>query len=163
MIRGDWPSQYWDLLDKMDPTLIEVWPNNEYQDASGQPASMDVRIKPKGLSLLQQRPREVHRQVTVDGKGIDLRNDRSRMIVTPPIENLIIMATVWMNRLKTERNIGPWRANRLTLDRLLAYRGHELPPMLKDQLISALEKYIEPKNNGYPNKNAEEVSECVGV
>ena len=166
MIRGDWPSQYWDLLDKMDPTLIEVWPNNEYQDSSGQPASMDVRIRPKGLELLHlhqwQRPREVHRQVTIDGKKVDLRNDRARMIVTMSVESLVALTPIWIEQLQIEREPRPQRAMRLQLERLLAYRGPDLPLILKDKVITALMNHNK-KVNGYLNQTGEGVSECVGV
>ena len=82
--------------------------------------------------------------MTVDGKRVDLRSERAHMIVAPPVENLIIMASVWMKRLETEWDQRAWRANRLNLERLLTYRGHELPLPLKDDIIKALEKYPNP-------------------
>ena len=156
MIRGDWPSEYWDLLEKMDPTLIEAWPNNEYKDASGQPGSTSVRIKPKGLELLHQlqRPREVHRQVTIDGKHVDLRNSKNHLLMTVPIEHLEVVAPLWLNDFKTEQDLRAFRALRMKLQDLLAYRCSELSPPLKNMITSVLMTHSKPSCE-YPPENAQ--------
>jgi len=148
MVRADWVKDYPDLvelLSKADPTVVQAWPNSDFGTGEdGLPLAMTVRIEPLGARLLRQQPREVRRQMTVNGRRVDLRSERAHMIVTPPVENLIIMAHIWMKRLETEQDQRAWRANRLNLERLLTYRGHELPLALKDDVIKALDKYPKP-------------------
>lgn len=161
MIKADWPSDYVDLLGKVDSSLIQTWPVQDFREKDGQLAAIHVRIRPAGLSLLQ-RPRAVHRQVTVDGKKVDLRSGRDYMLMTAPIENLAEQAPTWLKELEAEQDLKAFRAKRLQLQRLLAYRAHELPPMLHDRIISVLDQLIKPSDGDQP-QNAEGVSECVGV
>jgi len=142
----DW-TNYSELINlcKANPHLVEVYPNNQVRTADGQPAINSIRIKPPALKLLKEKlPRQVHRQTTVDGKRVDLRSERAHMIVTPPIENLIVTAPLWIHELQVETERGAWRAIRLKLERLLAYRGHELPLQLKDDIITALQNHTKP-------------------
>jgi hypothetical protein len=125
--------------------VVEAWPNVDFgTDEDGLPLAMTVKIKPGAAAFLREHPRAVHRQITIDGKRVDIRSERAHMIVTPPVENLIIMASIWMKRLETEQDQRAWRANRLNLERLLTYRGHELPLALKDDVIKALDKDPKP-------------------
>lgn len=162
MIRTDWPDKYSDLVNLLkttDPTVVEAWPNYDYgTDEKGQTNAVHVSIKPLGLRLLKERPQEVHRQVTVNGKKVDLRNERALMILTPPIENLVTMIPLWVQQLRIEREPRPWRAIYLKLDRLLTYRGHELPVKSKNYLISVLSEYTS-SNNGDQSPNANEGTE----
>ena len=87
-------------LSKAHPDIVEIYPNNELMDEKGQPAISFVKILPRGIKLIKKRPRENKRQVTINGKKIEIRSERASMILAPPIENLIIMARVWMNHLE---------------------------------------------------------------
>jgi len=154
MIRSDWPDKYVDLtnlLKTASPGVVEAWPNYDYgTDQSGQANAMHISIKPLGLALLKEQPRRVHSQLTVDGRKIDLRNERAYMILVPPIENLVARIPTWVKLLKTERDPRAWKAIYLKLDRLLTYRGHELPPKSKNYLNSVLYECISPNNGNQP-------------
>jgi hypothetical protein len=95
--------------------------------------------------------REVRRQVTVDGKQVDLRNGRNHMILFPPISNLIDLAQVWLHQLETEDDRTVLRAVRMDLQRLIAYRGNELPPDLKRIILLTLKGELsDPLQVGKP-------------
>jgi hypothetical protein len=159
MLKSDWPLEYFDLLAKVDSSLIEIFPNNELRDDSGQPCATCVHIKPEGLKLLRDRSRVVHRQITVEGKKIDLRNGRAHLILAPPLENLVSIVPIWIGELQREREPRTWRAIRLQLERLLIYRGHELPLELKDRLVSVLNECTQPNTDGSMPPNVDEGTE----
>jgi hypothetical protein len=136
-----------------DQGLVNAWPTNMYdRDQFGlrakgaepvvlwtfqfTPKGID-RMKLKALDLLKEQ-RQARRQITVDGKHVDLRNERAHMILTPPIENLLPLADIWLKELESETDPRAKRAIGLTLKRLQAYRGHELPLELKHRILRAL-------------------------
>jgi len=139
---GDWPN-YTDLINlcKANPNLVEVYPNNQVTDENGQPAINSVRIKALGLRLLKEAPRQVHRQVTVDGEKIDVRSIVGKMLFTTAVPNLADACRIWLSDLTNERKATARRKVRILLSRAIGIRGEELAehdPLLKAKIMLAL-------------------------
>jgi hypothetical protein len=147
----DWEN-YSALLDllKANANLVEAFPNNDVRDEKGQPAITFVRIKPDGLKLLKEKLREVHRQITVDGKKVDLRSGWNHLILTCDIENLELLASNWLRQLKAEKEPRVWRAVQMNLMKLLAYRGRELSSELKDRISNLPSSFTYDANGDAP-------------
>jgi hypothetical protein len=141
-----WQPKYPDLQQLIEAAqasnCIEAFPVETW-NAGIRQQNWHVTVTPRGLEIAKAEPREVSREVRIAGKRVDLRSERAHMILTPPIENLLPLAEIWMQRLDEERDPRAWRACRLTLDRLLAYRGHELPVQLRERIIEKLGKGAE--------------------
>ena len=123
-------------LAEANPTIVEVFPNKQVTDENGQPAITGIKVKPPGVGMLREQPRKVHRQVTINNEKVDLRSERALMILTPPIENLELVARVWLRQLESETEPRVLRRIRMDLLRLLAWRGKELSMELKDRICN---------------------------
>jgi len=82
--------------------------------------------------------RTVHRQATIEGRKVDLRNGRNHMILTANIEDLLDLAPVWLTMLETKTDPRARSAIEITLQCLIAYRGRELPENLRQIILSTL-------------------------
>jgi hypothetical protein len=144
VLADDWPGRYPDLvklLTGLDRTLVDAFPNKSLCDERGEALAFTVKVLPRGLQLLKGQPRQVHRQVAVDGQRIDLRTMVGHVIATPYIENLADACRIWLADLQKERKATARRKVRILLSRAIGIRGQELQgfdPALKARIMQAL-------------------------
>jgi hypothetical protein len=142
----DWKN-YLDLVDllrKADPTIVQAWPNNEVVDANGQSALMDVEIKPLGMKLLKDQPREVHRQIKIDGENIDVRSERWASVVGVPVENIIADVKRDLKKLAREGDLAARKGIIMDWRRILRAKRHELPTVLAAKMDREIAKPLVP-------------------
>ena len=128
--------------------LVEAWPTESYErDSFNLPVKGSVRegyciqYTPKGLLHMKEIAREhrrTHRQATVDGKHVDIRNKRGLMMATSPIENLLALAQLSVEGLAKEPDPKVKRAHIMYLRDLIGFRGHELPERRRVTILEAL-------------------------
>jgi hypothetical protein len=136
-----WLEEYPDLvklIEACDGSTIDAWPRADL------PQTYTIRLKPRTLELLQAQlqqkpgPKTCNRQITVDGKHVDIRNKRGLMMLNSPIENLLALAEVSIEELAREIDPKVRRAHVMYLRDLIGFRGHELPERRRDTILEAL-------------------------
>jgi hypothetical protein len=150
LLMDDWISKDPNLagmLITLDPSLVEVFPNNRVCGSDGQPRAFTMKILPACLQQLQALstskpgPKTHFRQATVNGIALDLRSLVSRMIYETAIENLADACRIWLADLKNERKATAVRKVHILLSRTIGVRGLELAeydPLLKREIMEAL-------------------------
>jgi hypothetical protein len=143
LARGDWITAYPDLVELLEESKqfgAEVYPNKSCLDPEdGNPLVFFIKLPVNLQQQFEQRNQKiVRRQITIDGKEVDLRNGRNHMLLTCKLENLQSLLPHWVNMLLHEPDSKTKRSIEMNLERLIAYRGHELPPDVKQSILDAL-------------------------
>jgi len=73
------------------------------------------------------------------------RSERLHQILVPPIEHLISLLPILILRYQKTQHTRTWRAIDLTLQRIYAYRAHELPLYMREQVLTALRETKAPR------------------
>jgi hypothetical protein len=145
----DFPDIELLLSSASEQGLVDAFPRRELgQNEREEWNYWDVTLRPKLVKILKGRPREARRQTTIDGRRVDLRSERAHMILTPPIENLIPLVNIWIQELEIETDHKVRRAIALTLKRVQAYRGHELPAESRERILGALSSCTQEREVG---------------
>ena len=130
MICGDWPDNYLELvrlLQTADQNIVKGWPSAESgTDQAGHPNAWSVRIRPLGVKMLQERPRQVHRQVTVDGVKFDVRSRVNFELLNADIEQVHVVAESYLTQLRNKPNLRTRKRLKCELHRVMMLRGPEL-------------------------------------
>jgi hypothetical protein len=140
MDMADWLEAYPDLLGLIARAkgLLEAWPTLQQTLEDGKtPATCTIRLKPATVELLRKQigERQVRRQKTVNGKAVDLRNRRGHMILTCPVQNLVVLVRHWENIALYEPYQRMRHAAEINLETALACRtGNGEPTDLPDQV-----------------------------
>ena len=139
----EWVHDYPDieqlLSSASEQGLVDAFPKRELgQNEREEWNYWDVTLRPKLVKILKAQPREVRRQVTVDGQHVDIRNKKGLMMATSPIENLLALAQVSLEEVTRETDPKVRRAHVMYLRDLIGFRGHELPEQRKAAILEAL-------------------------
>jgi len=139
--KFDLDVQYWiqeypnllDLIHVANGPLLEALPIPGTTLEDGQtPALVTISLMPRTLELLKAGPRERPgpktngRQVTIEGREIDLRNRANFDLLHARIENVENVAESYLHQIRNNHTKAQRRACMCQLHRLLLLRGPQL-------------------------------------
>jgi hypothetical protein len=101
---------------------------------------------------LRQQP--VHRQVTVDGRAVDLRNRANFDLLNADIKDVENVAYSWLHELRTTANKRVKRGVKLALQRTLLLRGRQLPQDLYDTINLRIRGQLSDIADDIPDQTA---------
>jgi len=139
MMRKEWPENYLDwmiLTGKVVPTMLKAWSNQDSKDEDGRFSFITVRFTPlglklmrelgEGLKMMREGPKTHRRQITIEGKEIDLRNRANFDIAVAGIKEVEGVAQSYLTQLRNRPNKRVRRRLKCELQRVLLMRGPEL-------------------------------------
>ncbi len=168
---GEYPNLL-DLIDADDGSLFDARPNSGTMLDDGKtPALITIALKPRTLERLKAAtrerpgPRSNNRQLTIEGKEIDLRNRANFDLVNADIRNVENLARSYMHQFRTRPTKRQRRRLICELDRLMLLRGQELSRPLYDSICLRLGMEVPPDFWHLPSEmlsDPELVSKIVG-
>jgi hypothetical protein len=119
---------------------LDVWETEQHDKLS-----REVQLSAGTLVTFQEQTRASKpvRQITVDGRGFDLRNKANFDLAGAHIEDVVNATYGWLHEFRNTRNKRVKRAAMLTLTRVLLLRGRELPSDLYDTINLRLRGQLE--------------------
>ncbi len=142
---SDWSAEE-DLMqllkDAKAANKLEAWPNRDVCDENGNPMLVTVRLRPSTVDALRQETRQpLRRQVTIEGKEIDLRNGANHEILGARIEDLASVTKSYLSNLRNDPEPKVRRASQIRLHKVLLLRGGDFErhfPELRHEIEAAI-------------------------